>query len=215
MEFIQFIIDFILHIDDHLGEIVQHYGLWIYAIIFLIVFCETGLVVTPFLPGDSLLFATGAIIAAQPEAGMSFGIMYWVIFVAAVIGDATNYHIGKFIGSGIFKRESKYIKKEYLLKTQAFYEKHGGKAIVYARFVPIIRTFAPFVAGIGTMEYKRFFLFNVFGAFLWVTLFLGAGYLFGNLQFIKDNFSMVILTIIFVSLMPIVLEFIKNRRSSK
>jgi membrane-associated protein len=214
MEFIQFIIDFILHIDDHLGEIVQNYGLWIYAIIFLIVFCETGLVVTPFLPGDSLLFATGAIIAAQTEAGLSFWIMYWVIFVAAVIGDATNYHIGKYIGSGVFKKESKYIKREYLLKTQAFYEKHGGKAIVYARFVPIIRTFAPFVAGIGTMEYKRFFFFNIFGAFLWVTLFLGAGYLFGNLQFIKDNFSMVILTIIFVSLMPIVIEFIKNRRSS-
>jgi len=215
MEFIQFIVDFILHIDDHLGEIVQNYGLWIYAIIFLIVFCETGLVVTPFLPGDSLLFATGAIIAAQPDAGLSFWIMYWVIFVAAVIGDTTNYHIGKYIGEGVFKRESKYIKKEYLMKTQAFYEKHGGKAIVYARFVPIIRTFAPFVAGVGTMEYKRFVFFNVFGAFLWVTLFLGAGYLFGNLPFIKDNFSMVILTIIFISLMPIVIEFIKNKRSSK
>ena len=214
MELFHFLIDFILHIDDHLGEIIQNYGLWIYAIIFLIVFCETGLVVTPFLPGDSLLFATGAIIAAQPEAGLSFWIMYGIIFVAAVIGDATNYHIGKFIGDGVFKKESKYIKKEYLDKTRIFYEKHGGKAIVYARFVPIIRTFAPFVAGVGTMEYKRFFFYNVFGAFLWVTLFLGAGFLFGNLDFIKNNFSVVILTIIFVSLMPILIEFIKARRQS-
>ncbi|MFM7054726.1 MAG: DedA family protein [Bacteroidota bacterium] len=214
MELIHFLIDFILHIDDHLGEIIQNYGLWIYAIIFLIVFCETGLVVTPFLPGDSLLFATGAIIAAQPEAGLSFWVMYWVIFVAAVIGDTTNYHIGKYIGEGVFKRESKYIKKEYLDKTRAFYEKHGGKAIVYARFVPIIRTFAPFVAGVGTMDYKRFVFYNVFGAFLWVTLFLGAGFLFGNLEFIKNNFSMVILTIILVSLMPIVIEYIKARRQS-
>ncbi|MFM7767266.1 MAG: DedA family protein [Bacteroidota bacterium] len=214
MELIHFLIDFILHIDDHLGEIIQNYGLWIYAIIFLIVFCETGLVVAPFLPGDSLLFATGAIIAAQPEAGLSFWVMYWVIFVAAVIGDTTNYHIGKYIGEGVFKRESKYIKKEYLDKTRAFYEKHGGKAIVYARFVPIIRTFAPFVAGVGTMDYKRFVFYNVFGAFLWVTLFLGAGFLFGNLEFIKNNFSMVILTIILVSLMPIVIEYIKARRQS-
>lgn len=214
MELIHFLIDFILHIDDHLGEIIQNYGLWIYAIIFLIVFCETGLVVTPFLPGDSLLFATGAIIAAQPEAGLNFWVMYGIIFVAAVIGDATNYHIGKFIGEGVFKKESKYIKKEYLDKTRAFYEKHGGKAIVYARFVPIIRTFAPFVAGVGTMEYKRFFFYNVFGAFLWVTLFLGAGFLFGNLDFIKNNFSMVILTIILVSLLPIVIEYIKARRQS-
>ena len=214
MEFIHFLIDFILHIDDHLGEIIQNYGLWIYAIIFLIVFCETGLVVTPFLPGDSLLFATGAIIAAQPEAGLSFWVMYGIIFVAAVLGDATNYHIGKFIGEGVFKKESKYIKKEYLDKTRAFYEKHGGKAIVYARFVPIIRTFAPFVAGVGTMEYKRFFFYNFLGAFLWVTLFLGAGFLFGNLDFIKNNFSMVILTIILVSLMPIVIEYIKGRRQS-
>lgn len=214
MELFHFLIDFILHIDDHLGEIIQNYGLWIYAIIFLIVFCETGLVVTPFLPGDSLLFATGAIIAAQPEAGLSFWVMYGIIFVAAVIGDATNYHIGKFIGDGVFKKESKYIKKEYLDKTRIFYEKHGGKAIVYARFVPIIRTFAPFVAGVGTMEYKRFFFYNVFGAFLWVTLFLGAGFLFGNLDFIKNNFSVVILTIIFLSLMPILIEFIKARRQS-
>ena len=214
MELFHFLIDFILHIDDHLGEIIQNYGLWIYAIIFLIVFCETGLVVTPFLPGDSLLFATGAIIAAQPEAGLSFWVMYGIIFVAAVIGDATNYNIGKFIGDGVFKKESKYIKKEYLDKTRIFYEKHGGKAIVYARFVPIIRTFAPFVAGVGTMEYKRFFFYNVLGAFLWVTLFLGAGFLFGNLDFIKNNFSVVILTIIFLSLMPILIEFIKARRQS-
>ncbi|MFN5323446.1 MAG: DedA family protein [Bacteroidota bacterium] len=213
MELLKFIIDFILHIDDHLVEITANYGLWIYAIIFLIVFCETGLVVTPFLPGDSLLFATGAIIAL-PESGLSYWIMYGVIFVAAVIGDATNYHIGRYIGSGIFKSESRFIKREYLEKTQKFYEKHGGKAIVYARFVPIIRTFAPFVAGVGTMDYKRFFNFNVFGAFLWVSLFLTAGYLFGNIQFIKDNFSAVILGIIILSLLPIFIEYFKARKSS-
>lgn len=212
MEFIQLIIDFILNIDEHLVQITYNYGIWIYAIIFLIVFCETGLVVTPFLPGDSLLFATGAVIAL-PDSGLSYWTMYFVIFVAAVIGDATNYHIGKYVGAGIFKRESRFIKRAYLEKTQLFYEKHGGKAIVYARFVPIIRTFAPFVAGVGTMDYKRFFNFNVFGAFLWVSLFLTAGYLFGNIPFIKDNFSAVILTIIVLSLLPLLFEYLKARRA--
>ena len=212
MEFIHLIIDFILNIDEHLVEITAQYGLWIYAIIFLIVFCETGLVVTPFLPGDSLLFATGAVIAL-PDSGLSYWIMYFVIFVSAVLGDATNYHIGKYVGSGIFKRESRFIKREYLERTQLFYEKHGGKAIVYARFVPIIRTFAPFVAGIGTMDYRRFFNYNVFGAFLWVSIFLTAGYLFGNITFIKENFSAVILTIIILSLLPIFIEYIKAKRT--
>lgn len=212
MEVIQLIIDFILHIDEHLVQITENYGVWIYAILFLIVFCETGLVVTPFLPGDSLLFATGAVIAL-PDSGLSYWIMYAVIFVAAVIGDTTNYHIGKYVGTGIFKRESRFIRKEYLERTQQFYEKHGGKAIVYARFVPIIRTFAPFVAGIGTMDYRRFINFNLFGAFLWVSIFLTAGYLFGNITFIKENFSAVILAIIILSLLPIFFEYIKAKRS--
>lgn len=209
MEVIKFLIDFILHIDDHLVELSSQYGLWIYAIIFLIVFCETGLVITPFLPGDSLLFATGAIVV-MPGSGLNIFIMGAVVIVAAILGDTTNYHIGKAFGQKVFERESKFIKREYLIKTQAFYDKHGGKTIVYARFVPIIRTFAPFVAGVGTMHYGRFISYNVFGGILWAVLFLGAGYLFGNLPFVRDNFSIVILAIIGISLLPIVYEFIKN-----
>lgn len=212
MDFIKTIIDFILHIDKHLVELTSQYGVWVYAILFIIVFCETGLVVTPFLPGDSLLFAAGAIIAL-PDSGLNIILMFFIILVAAVLGDAVNYHIGKTIGAGIFKKESRFIKKEYLVKTEQFYEKHGGKTIVYARFIPIIRTFAPFVAGIGSMNYSRFFTFNFTGALAWVVLFLGAGYLFGNIDFIKNNFSLVIVTIIFVSLLPILFEYLKSRRA--
>jgi len=213
MDVIKGIIDFILHIDAHLLEPTNTYGIWIYVIIFVIVFCETGLVVTPFLPGDSLLFATGAIIAL-PGSELNLFLMAIVIIVAAIIGDATNYYIGKTLGVKIFSIKSRFIKKEYLDKTQAFYEKHGGKTIIYARFIPIIRTFAPFVAGIGTMNYSRFFTFNVVGAILWVVLFLGAGYLFGNIPLIKNNFSLVILIIIVASLLPILFEYIKAKRSA-
>jgi len=213
MDVIKGIIDFILHIDAHLLELTNTYGIWIYVIIFVIVFCETGLVVTPFLPGDSLLFATGAIIAL-PGSELNLFLMAIVIIVAAIIGDATNYYIGKTLGVKIFSIKSRFIKKEYLDKTQAFYEKHGGKTIIYARFIPIIRTFAPFVAGIGTMNYSRFFTFNVVGAILWVVLFLGAGYLFGNIPLIKNNFSLVILIIIVASLLPILFEYIKAKRSA-
>jgi membrane-associated protein len=212
MDFLKTIIDFILHIDKHLVELTSQYGIWVYAILFIIVFCETGLVVTPFLPGDSLLFAAGAIIAL-PDSGLNIILMFFVILIAAVLGDAVNYHIGKTIGAGIFKKESRFIKKEYLVKTEQFYEKHGGKTIVYARFIPIMRTFAPFVAGIGSMNYSRFFTFNFAGALAWVVLFLGAGYLFGNIDFIKNNFSLVIVTIIFVSLLPILFEYVKSRRA--
>lgn len=208
MDIIKFLIDFVLHIDEHLVDLTNQYGIWIYAIIFIIVFCETGLVVTPFLPGDSLLFAAGAIIAL-PESQLNIFIMGAVVIVAAIVGDTTNYHIGKAFGDTVFKKESRFIKKEYLLKTQAFYEKHGGKTIIYARFIPIIRTFAPFVAGIGVMNYKKFISYNVFGGILWTILFLGAGFLFGNISFIKNNFSLVILIIIAISLVPVFLELFK------
>lgn len=212
MDFIKTIIDFILHIDKHLVELTSQYGVWVYAILFIIVFCETGLVVTPFLPGDSLLFAAGAIIAL-PESGLNIILMFFILLVAAVLGDAVNYHIGKSIGDRILKRHSKFIKKEYLDKTREFYDIHGGKTIVYARFIPIIRTFAPFVAGIGEMKYNRFFTFNFAGALAWVTLFLGAGFLFGNIDIIKNNFSLVIVIIIFLSLLPILFEYLKSRKA--
>ena len=214
MEFIKFIIDFVLHIDDHLVELSSQYGLWIYAILFIIVFCETGLVVTPLLPGDSLLFATGTIVAL-PESGLNIYLMGVVIIIAAILGDTTNYHIGKYFGKAVFSKPTRFIKKEYLYKTQAFYEKHGGKTIIYARFVPIVRTFAPFVAGIGVMNYGRFIMFNIVGGILWVILLLGAGYLFGNIPFIRENFSMVILVIIIISLIPVFLEFFKAKFSSR
>jgi len=210
MEFIKFIIDFILHIDDHLVELSSQYGVWIYAIIFLIVFCETGLVVTPFLPGDSLLFATGAIVVL-PGSGLNILVMALVVVVAAILGDTVNYHIGKLIGNKVMNKPNRFIKKEYLDKTHAFYEKHGGKTIIYARFIPIIRTFAPFVAGIGVMNYSKFITYNVVGGVLWTVLFLGAGYLFGNISFIRNNFSMVILAIIFISLIPVFLELFKAK----
>ena len=213
MDFIKAIIDFILHIDDHLIELTANYGLWIYAILFLIVFCETGLVVTPFLPGDSLLFAAGAI-AAMPGSELNVLIMGSVILVAAIIGDTVNYHIGKYVGVKVFTRDYKLIKREHLEKTRVFYEKHGGKTIIYARFVPIIRTFAPFVAGVGTMNYSKFIGFNISGAVIWTVLFVGAGYLFGNLPIIRDNFSTVILGIIAISLIPVVLEFFRHRKAS-
>jgi len=214
MEFIKFIIDFILHIDDHLVELSSQYGTWIYVIIFIIVFCETGLVVTPFLPGDSLLFATGAIVA-MPGSALNIFIMGMVVVTAAILGDTVNYHIGKYIGHQVFKKEHRFIKKKHLLKTQSFYEKHGGKTIIYARFIPIIRTFAPFVAGVGVMNYSRFITFNIVGGILWTVLFLGAGYLFGNLSFVKNNFSMVILAIIGVSLIPVFLELFRAQFGTK
>ncbi|WP_276363287.1 DedA family protein [Daejeonella sp. H1SJ63] len=214
MEIIQQLIDFILHIDKHLIEIVQDYKTWTYLILFLIIFAETGFVVTPFLPGDSLLFAAGAIIA-KPESGLNIFLMCILLIFAAIIGDLVNYHIGNFIGHKAFSGKYKLLKKEYLDKTQAFYEKHGGKTIIYARFIPIIRTFAPFVAGVGTMSYLKFATYNITGAVLWVVSFLFIGYFFGGLPVIKENFTYVIFGIIIFSILPPLIEVIRGNKQSK
>ena len=214
MEIIQTLIDFILHIDDHLVEIVNNYQTWTYLILFLIIFAETGLVVTPFLPGDSLLFAAGAIIA-KPETDLNLWLMAAILIVAAVLGDLVNYHIGKYVGPKAFSGKYKFLKKEYLDKTQSFYDKYGGKTIIYARFVPIVRTFAPFVAGVGTMSYAKFFSYNIIGAVVWILSFLILGYYFGGIPVIKDNFSLVIFAIIFLSMLPPIIEVIREKRKSK
>lgn len=214
MEFIKSIIDFILHIDHHLVEIVSDYQTWTYLILFLIIFAETGLVVTPFLPGDSLLFAAGAIIA-KPDTGLNVFFMFMLLCVAAILGDLVNYHIGKYIGPRAFSGKYKLLKVDYLNKTQAFYNKHGGKTIIYARFIPIIRTFAPFVAGIGTMSYTKFASFNVIGGIAWVGSFLFLGYFFGGIPVIKNNFTYVIFGIIFVSILPPIIEVIRSRTKSQ
>lgn len=211
MELIKTLIDFILHIDQHLVEIVNDYQTWTYLILFLIIFAETGLVVTPFLPGDSLLFAAGAIIA-KPETTLSIVFMWILLIVAAILGDLVNYHVGKYIGMKAFSGRYKFLKIEYLNRTQQFYNKHGGKTIIYARFIPIIRTFAPFVAGIGTMTYGRFATYNIAGGIAWVTSFLFIGYFFGGLPVIKENFTYVIFGIIFVSILPPFIEVIRERR---
>ena len=207
------LIDFVLHIDQHLIELTQTYGLWIYAILFLIVFCETGLVVTPFLPGDSLLFAAGAVAAL---GGMNVHIAAGLLLAAAVIGDAVNFAIGKYFGEKLFaKPDSRVFKREYLDKTHAFYEKYGGKTIILARFVPIVRTFAPFVAGMGDMHYGRFIRYNIIGALMWVGLLTYAGYFFGELPVVKNNFGLVVIGIIVVSVLPIVVEIAKAKWGKK
>ncbi|HEY9047831.1 MAG TPA: DedA family protein [Ohtaekwangia sp.] len=213
MELIKSLIDFILHIDHHLVEIVSDYQMWTYLILFIIIFAETGLVVTPFLPGDSLLFAAGAIIAKH-DAGLNIFVMLLLLIVAAILGDLVNYHVGKYIGPKAFSGRYKLLKIEYLNKTQQFYIKHGGKTIIYARFIPIIRTFAPFVAGIGTMSYKRFASYNIVGGIAWVSSFLLLGYFFGGLPVIRNNFTYVIFGIIFVSILPPIIEVIRNKRKA-
>ncbi len=214
MEFIKSLLDFVLHIDQHLVDIVQDYQTWTYLLLFIIIFAETGLVVTPILPGDSLLFAAGAIVA-KPETGLSIVILWVLIIFAAVLGDLVNYHIGKFIGVKAFSGKYRFLKIEYLERTHTFYEKYGGKTIIYARFIPIIRTFAPFVAGIGTMSYGRFAIFNITGGIAWVTSFLFLGYFFGGLPVIKENFTYVIILIIVVSVMPAIIQVIKERNKSR
>jgi membrane-associated protein len=206
---IDYLIDFVVHLDAHLAELVGAYGIWVYAILFLIVFSETGLVVTPFLPGDSLLFAIGAI--ASTGALNPHGVIAALV-AAAVLGDAANYWIGHFVGPKVFTRQkSWFFNPEHLRRTHAFYERHGGKTIIIARFVPIIRTFAPFVAGIGDMTYRRFFSYNVVGALLWVPTLVYAGFFFGELPVVKRNFSLVILAIILLSLVPMVVEVVRHR----
>ena len=211
MEFISFIIDFILHIDVHLTELVAAYGPWIYLILFLIVFAETGLVVTPFLPGDSLLFVAGAI-AAMGE--MNVHLLVALLILAAVLGDAVNYAVGHFFGMKLFSNpDSRIFRRQYLDKTHDFYARHGGKTIILARFVPIVRTFAPFVAGVGRMTYRHFFSYNIVGALTWVLSFSYAGYFFGNLPVVKSNLSLLILAIIVVSVLPGVIEIWRSRRA--
>ncbi|MDL2241903.1 DedA family protein [Bacteroidales bacterium OttesenSCG-928-L03] len=215
MEIIQTLIDFILHIDVHLAELVAQYGLWIYAILFLIIFCETGLVVTPFLPGDSLLFVAGTL-AAIGSNHINIHLMVLLLIAAAILGDASNYLIGKFFGDKLFSNpNSKVFKQAYLEKTHNFYEKHGGKTIILARFVPIVRTFAPFVAGMGKMTYGRFLSYNVVGGVVWVALFMYAGFFFGELDFVKKNLSILIFVIIFVSILPGIFEVIRQKIKSR
>jgi len=204
-----FFIDFVLHIDKHLVDIVTEYRSWTYAILFLIIFCETGLVVTPFLPGDSLLFAAGAV-AAMDGNPLNIYFLVPLILAAAFIGDNTNYTIGRFLGTKVYEKNYKLIKRKYLDETHLFYEKHGGVTLVIARFMPIVRTFAPFVAGVGTMKYKKFLMFCIIGNLLWVNIFSFAGYFFGNIPFVKENFSIVVLAIIFVSFIPPLYAFIKQ-----
>ena len=208
MEIINFFIDFILHLDQHLNEIIQTYGIWTYAILFTIIFLETGLVVTPFLPGDSLLFAAGTFAGI---GSLNVWILWLVCFVAAVLGDTVNYWIGNKIGPRAFEQDIRFLKREYLERTERFYEKHGGKTIILARFVPIVRTFAPFVAGVGTMKYGRFFTYNVVGAFLWTGIFIWLGYFFGNIPFVQKNFELVIVAIILVSVVPMVVEYVRSK----
>lgn len=212
MELISELLDFILHLDVHLNEIIKNFGIWTYLILFLIIFLETGVVITPFLPGDSLLFAAGSFAAL---GSLNVFALVILLALAAILGDTVNYWIGHYIGPRAFSGNIRFLKKEYLDRTHDFYEKHGGKTIILARFIPIIRTFAPFVAGIGAMDYPHFFFYNVIGAILWVSLFTFGGYFFGNLPFVKDNFTIVIMVIILISVLPGVLEFLREKFGSR
>ncbi len=214
MELIQYLIDLFLHLDEHLSTVIQTYGTWTYALLFSIIFMETGFVVTPFLPGDSLLFAAGTFASPALGSPLSIGLLWLLLCGAAILGDTVNYWIGHFVGPRAFTGEIRFLKKEYLDRTHEFYERHGGKTIVLARFVPIIRTFAPFVAGIGAMSYGRFITYNVVGGIAWVTIFTLGGYFFGNLPFVKENFTFVVLAIILISVLPMVYEVIKERTRS-
>ncbi len=212
MEFITNFIDLFLHLDTHLNAVIRDYGVWTYLILFIIIFCETGLIVTPILPGDSLLFAAGTF-AASGALDMTWLLV--LLIVAAILGDAVNYTVGHFMGPKVFAQEdSRIFKKEYLERTHQFYEKYGGKTIIIARFVPIVRTFAPFVAGVGSMTYGKFASYNVIGAVVWVTVCVFAGYVFGNLPIVKENFTLVILGIIFVSILPGIIEYWRQRQQA-
>lgn len=207
------LIDFILHVDQHLFEFITNYGYWVYGILFLIIFVETGLVVMPFLPGDSLLFAAGALAAST--GAMDPVLLVILLFIAAVLGDTLNYHIGKYIGPRVFEINSRFINKEHLIKTSQFFEKHGGKTIIFARFIPFARTFAPFVAGAGSMNYKYFLTYNVVGAICWIGSFITLGYLFGAHPLVKDNFTHLVFGIIFLSILPGLIGFIRHKFFNK
>ena len=208
MEIISQLIDFFLHLDKHLAEIISTYGTWTYLILFTIIFLETGIVITPFLPGDSLLFAAGTFASL---GALNVWVLFILLSIAAILGDTVNYWIGHYVGEKAFSGNIRFLKKEYLDRTHDFYERHGGKTIILARFIPIIRTFAPFVAGVGEMSYGRFLTYNVVGGILWVGIFVFAGYFFGNIPFVRDNFTVVILAIIVISVLPGVFEFAKER----
>jgi len=212
MELVHLFINVVLHLDKHLTELVAAYQYWVYGILFLIIFAETGLVVTPFLPGDSLLFAVGALAAVDQTGTLHAPLIWLLLMLAAVLGNEVNYRIGSFIGPRAFSGQFRWLKQEYLLKTQAFYDKHGGMAIVLSRFLPIIRTFAPFVAGVGRMRPMQFLKFNLFGGIGWVTAFIWGGYLFGNVPIIKNNFGVVTIIIIVVSLLPLLWAALKSVR---
>ncbi len=213
MELVHWFVDFFLHLDKHLAEVIRAYGTWTYALLFAIVFLETGLVVTPFLPGDSLLFAAGSFAAL---GALDPGLLFLLLAVAAVLGDTVNYAIGAYLGPKVFHYpRSRFFNPEHVRRTHRFYEKYGGKTIIIARFVPIIRTFAPFVAGIGAMSYPRFLAYNVVGGVGWVALCLGAGYFFGNLPFVRRNFSLVILAIVVISVLPALVEYLRHRAGAR
>ncbi|MFY8220384.1 MAG: DedA family protein [Pirellulales bacterium] len=211
MDALKYVLDVFLHLDEHLHAVIEAWGPWTYVLLFVIILCETGLVVTPFLPGDSLLFAAGAMAALYPEH-LGILTLLGLLFVAAVLGDTLNYWIGRQVGPRAFRINTWFLKHENLVKTQAFYEKHGGKTIVLARFVPIIRTFAPFVAGVGRMDYRQFLWFNVLGGFLWVVLCTLAGYFFGNVPVVKENFELVVVGIVLMSVLPVAYELWATRR---
>lgn len=205
-------INLLLHLDKYLSSVIQTYGTWTYLLLFLIIFMETGFVVTPFLPGDSLLFAAGTFAAL---GAMKVDVLFLLLAAAAILGDTANYWIGHFVGPRAFSGQMRFLKQEYLQRTHEFYEKHGGKTIVLARFVPIIRTFAPFVAGVGKMTYRKFITYNVFGGLLWVALFIFGGYFFGNLSLVRQNFTLVVIAIIFLSILPGIIEYLKDRRQNR
>jgi membrane-associated protein len=208
---VKFLIDFILHIDEHLNSIITQYGTWTYAIIFAIIFVETGLVVMPFLPGDSLLFAAGAFAS---RGSLNPFLLFVLLSIAAILGDTVNYWIGRYFGPRVFSSTSRLLNKKHLERAHAFYERHGGKAIIFARFVPIVRTFAPFVAGVGYMSYAKFIVYNVVGGVAWIAIFVWAGYFFGSIPAVEKNFELVIFGIIGVSVLPMVIEYLKQRRRS-
>jgi membrane-associated protein len=218
MEFLQQAFEYFRHMDVHLADLLRQYGAWTYAILFLIIFCETGLVVTPFLPGDSLLFAAGAVVAAANsqagQADLNVFALWMLLILASIVGDSVNYQIGRYLGLRVFRDDARILKTEYLRRTEAFYAKHGGKTIILARFIPIVRTYAPFVAGASRMDYPRFLSFNIIGGVAWITLFLYAGYFFGNIPVIQRNFEYVVIAIILVSVIPMVIEWVKHRRAA-